>query len=74
MRIHAETEESIRNQIQSTNNQIQALDREIKKYQDQITQTGTEKSSLAKIIKELTLTRTKLVKEKEQTEKKIKAT
>ncbi len=50
MRIHAETEESIRNQIQSTNNQIQALDREIKKYQDQITQTGTEKSSLAKII------------------------
>lgn len=72
--IHAETEESIRNQIQATNNQIQALDREIKKYQDQISQTSTEKTSLAKIIKELTLTRTKLVKEKEQTEKKIKAT
>ena len=72
--VFAATEQSVRDQINATNNQIQALDREIKKYQDQIAQTAEEKNTLARLIKELTLTRTKLVKEKEQTEKKIQAT
>ncbi len=67
-------EQSIRDQISSTNSQIQALDKEIKKYQEQIAQTAEEKNTLANLIKELTLTRNKLVKEKEQTEKKITAT
>lgn len=70
----AVTEQSVRDQINATNNQIQALDREIKKYQDQIAKTSEEKNTLAKLIKELTLTRSKLIKEKEQTEKKITAT
>ncbi|MFA6251610.1 MAG: peptidoglycan DD-metalloendopeptidase family protein [Candidatus Paceibacterota bacterium] len=68
------TESEIRQQIEDTNNQIEALDKEIKQYQSQIAKTSEQANSLAKIIKELTLTRSKLVKEKEQIEKKIKAT
>lgn len=64
--------QEIQNQINNTNIQIQNLDKEIKMYQDQISATNQKSNSLSNIIKELTLTRNKLLKEKEQTEKKIK--
>jgi murein DD-endopeptidase MepM/ murein hydrolase activator NlpD len=70
----AETAESVNQQIANTNAQIQALDREIKQYQDQISETSQQSNTLANLIKELTLTRTKLTKEKEQTQKQITAT
>lgn len=68
------TAEEVRQQIEKTNDQIEALDKEIKQYQNQISKTSEQANSLAKIIKELTLTRNKLVKEKEQIQKKITAT
>lgn len=72
--VFALTASEVRKQIEDTNNQIEALDKEIKQYQSQIATTSEQANSLAKIIKELNLTRTKLVKEKEQIEKKISAT
>lgn len=68
------TASEIKEQMENTNNQIEKIDEEIKKLSNQITQTSEEKNSLAKIIKELNLTRAKLIKEKEQIEKKINAT
>lgn len=70
----AVTADDVRQQIEETNNQIEELDRQILKYQQQITQTGQEKNTLSKLIKELTLTRNKLVTEKTKTQKKITAT
>ena len=72
--IFAATAESVTEQINDINAQIQALDREIKQYQDKISATGQEATSLSNIIKELNLTRSKLVKEMEQTQKQITAT
>ncbi|ETB63748.1 TPA: hypothetical protein DIC38_02865 [Candidatus Nomurabacteria bacterium] len=69
----ADTKKEIENQINDINSQIKALDKEIAKYQDAITKTSAEKESLAKVIKELTLTRDKLLKERAQVEKKIGA-
>ena len=72
--VEATTATEVRGQISDINDQIQALDKEIASYQDQIAQTSEQKDSLAKIIKELTLTKTKLLTEKTATEKKISAT
>ncbi len=72
--IFAATAESVNQQISSVNAQIQALDREIAQYQSQITTTSEQARTLANHIKELTLTRDKLLKETKQTEKKITAT
>ncbi len=72
--LFADTAESVKRQINDINSQIEALDREIKQYQDKITTTSGEANSLAKIVAELNLTRTKLTKELEQTQKKITAT
>ncbi len=68
------TATEVRNQIEEANKQIEALDKEIKQYQSQITQTSSQKNTLSNLIKELTLTRSKLIKEKEQIQKKITAT
>jgi murein DD-endopeptidase MepM/ murein hydrolase activator NlpD len=68
------TANEVRLQIEDANNQIDALDKEIKQYQSQISTTSQQKNTLANIIKELTLTRSKLLKEKEQIQKKISAT
>lgn len=68
------TSDEVREQIEATNKQIEALDKEIKQYQAQITETNVQSNTLVNIIKELTLTRSKLVKEKEQIQKKITAT
>jgi murein DD-endopeptidase MepM/ murein hydrolase activator NlpD len=67
----AATAESVNQQISSINAQIQALDKEIKQYQDQINLTTGQANTLANLIKELTLTRNKLLKEVDQTQKKI---
>jgi len=64
----------VRKQIEETNDQIEALDKEIKQYQSQIAKTSMEADTLANHIKELNLTRSKLVKEREQIQKKITAT
>lgn len=72
--IFGATADSVRQQIDGINAQIQALDREIQQYQSQISQTAEEGNTLANLIKELTLTRSKLLKELEQTTKKITAT
>ncbi|MFA6515064.1 MAG: peptidoglycan DD-metalloendopeptidase family protein [Candidatus Paceibacterota bacterium] len=72
--VFALTASDVRKQIDDTNSQIEALDREILQYQSKITKTSTEKNTLANVIKELTLTRSKLIKEREQIQKKITAT
>lgn len=72
--ILALTPEQIRQQIEDTNSQIEALDKEIQKYQSQIAKTTEQANSLAQTIKELNLTRSKLTKEKEKIESKITVT
>lgn len=69
-----ETKESLNSKISDISKQIEALDREISQYQNQITATSAEARTLADLIKELNLTRSKLLKEEQQTEKKIKLT
>lgn len=69
-----ETKESLNSKISDISKQIEALDREISQYQNQITATSAEARTLANLIKELNLTRSKLLKEEQQTEKKIKLT
>lgn len=68
------TAQEVKRQIQETNSQIEALDKEIAQYQKQIEETSGQSNSLAKIIKELTLTRNKLLAEKTEIQKKITAT
>jgi len=72
--VEATTESEVRGQISDINDQIKALDKQIASYQNQIAQTSEQKNSLAKIIKELTLTKSKLLTERTQIEKKITAT
>lgn len=72
--INAATVESVNQQISDINAQIKELDREINQYQQQVAQTSEQAATLANLIKELTLTRSKLLKETQQTEKKINAT
>ncbi len=71
--VFAATAESVNQQINNVNAQIQALDKEIKQYQNQISATNEQGNTLLNLIKELTLTRNKLLKETSQTEKKITA-
>lgn len=68
------TATEIKNQINDTNEQIKRLEKEIAQYQSQIAKTSTEANTLTKTIKELTITRNKLLKEKEQIEAKITTT
>ena len=72
--VKALTASDVKKQIEDTNNQIEALDREIAQYQKQINETSGQSDSLTKIIKELTLTRNKLLVEKTEIQKKITAT
>lgn len=66
--------ESLRQQINDTNLQLDAIDREIQKYQDQISTTSSQSKTLSSKIKELNTTRTNLLKQKSLTQKKIDAT
>ena len=72
--VSALTAKEVKQQIADTNSQIEALDREIAEYQKQINETSGQSDSLSKIIKELTLTRSKLLAEKAEIQKKITAT
>lgn len=65
------TASQIRQQMEDTNDQIEQIDREIKSLSNQITLTSQEKDTLANTLKELNLTRSKLLKEKEIIQKKI---
>ncbi len=67
----AVTTSNIRQQINTTNNQIETLNQQIKLYQQQISKTSEQKNTLTRLIRRLALTRNKLVKEKEKTQKKI---
>jgi len=68
------TADQVRQQMTDTNNQIEAINKEIETLSNQITQTSQEKNTLANTVKELTLTRTKLLKEKEQIQEQITET
>jgi len=70
----AQTVEELQAQISNTNDQIEKLNKDIKALSGQIAETGQQKNTLANAIKDLTLRRNKLIKEREQTEKKITAT
>lgn len=70
----AQTANEIKKQISDTNAQIAQLDKEIKALYGQITVTNQQKDTLANAIKDLTLKRNALIKERQQTEKKISAT
>ena len=72
--VFALTASEVRQQMDDTNSQIETIDKEIKALSSQITQTSQEKNTLANAIKELNLTKSKLVKEREVIQKKITAT
>lgn len=72
--VFALTASDIREQMNNTNEQISNIDKEIKKLYSQIAQTAEEKNTLANAIKTLNLTRSKLLKEREQIEKQINIT
>ena len=71
---YAATEAEMKNKINDTNSQIEKINQEIIRYQNMINTTGAQKTTLSNTIKELTLTRDKLVIEKQKTEKQIQAT
>ncbi|MCX6756152.1 MAG: peptidoglycan DD-metalloendopeptidase family protein, partial [Candidatus Nomurabacteria bacterium] len=71
---YAATEVEMKNKINETNSQIEKINQEITRYQNMINTTGAQKTTLSNTIKELTLTRDKLLIEKQKTEKQIQAT
>lgn len=73
-KVFAVTAIEVREQINDINEQIKTLDKEIAQYQTQINETGQQKNTLNNTIKELTLTRNKLLVERDQIQKKINAT
>lgn len=70
----AVTADSVNEKIKDVNAQIESLNKEIEQYKNQISQTNQQSNTLTNLIKELTLTRDKLLTETKQTEKKITAT
>ncbi|MEI6660452.1 MAG: peptidoglycan DD-metalloendopeptidase family protein [bacterium] len=73
-RAQADQAADVQQKISDVNTQIQALDAQIKSLEGQIAITTDQKTTLSNLIKQLNLTRSKLVAERTQTEKKIKAT
>ena len=70
----AQTENELRNQINTANSEIEKINREIEALSGQIAITSEQKNTLANTIKNLTLQKNKLIKERQLTEKKIVAT
>lgn len=66
--------DEVSQQIADTNKEIEKINAQIKIYQDQIDKTHQTGTTLKSAIAELTLTRNKLLKQVEQTSKKIQAT
>lgn len=71
---YAQTADELKNQINTANSQIDEINKEIEELSNQIAITSEQKNTLANAIKKLTLERDKLIKERQQTEKKISAT
>src|SRR3989344_5663065 len=72
--VRAETAEELQNKIREKDADIAALEAEINTYQGQLTNLGKQKTSLASSIKQLDLTRKKLVADITVTQKKIDKT
>ena len=72
--VEADQASDMQSKISDVNSQIQALDTQIKKLEGEIAVTSGQKTTLSNLIKQLNLTRLKLVTERTQTEKKIAAT
>lgn len=68
------TAAEVKEQIKKTNEQISKIEKEIEALSKQIADTAQEKNTLANTIKELTLKRNQLIKERESIQKKINAT
>src|SRR6185503_12252168 len=71
---HAETASDIREKIDQKNADIAKLEEELKVYQGQLDNLGKQKNSLSVSIKELDVTKKKLVKDISVTQKKIDKT
>lgn len=71
---YAQTALEIQNKISEKNSDIERIEQEIKKYQQELSGISKQKSTLSSLIKELDLTRKKLVADISLTEKKIDRT
>lgn len=71
---NALTASQVRDQIDETNKQKEILNKEIEKISNQIIEVGKDKNTLASTIKELTLTRNKLLKERDKIQININST
>lgn len=71
---YAETVQELRNKISQKDSDIAKLEEEIKSYQNELDNLGQQKNSLSKSIKELDLTKKKLVTDIAVTQKKIDKT
>lgn len=70
----AQSASDIRNQIEQKNKDIEILEKEIAEYQGELAEIGEQKNSLSSAIKELDLTKKKLVADISITQKKIDKT
>jgi murein DD-endopeptidase MepM/ murein hydrolase activator NlpD len=70
----AQTIEELKSQISNANSAIDKINEEIKALSGKISVTAEQKNTLSNAIKDLNLKKSKLVKERELTEKKISAT
>lgn len=71
---HAQTKEDLTNKINQKNSDIDKLEQEIAQYQTELDSIGKQKSSLNTSLKELDLTRKKLIADIAVTQKKIDKT
>jgi len=71
---YAQTTDELKTQIDNANTEIDKINKEIATLSSQIAVTAEQKNTLANVIKDLNLKKDKLVKERQQTEKKITAT
>jgi len=71
---HAATARELENKIAETRDQIADIDAEIKRYEQELTRVGGERSTLENAIAELNLTRKKLLSDISLTQKRIEQT
>ncbi len=72
--LRADTADELRNKIEDKEDEIAELNESIKALEKQLTQVGAERSTLEAAIRELNLTRQKLLSDIKVTEKKIEQT
>ena len=71
---NAQSASELRNKISDYNKQIEALDAEIRAYEQELLKVGAEKQTLQKAIDELNLARKKLSTDISKTENQISKT